>query len=137
MASALALQCSTNWAMKTHMLGADRSTEFIFTRDRKETWNEVNLSCGNTVEIEMWARDQVLIHIKDKNLKFAVCCYYHQPEENSPEDQERGRPEKVHAVTQQADDEESDDDAFYAFTASTSKALETLELRINDDNNKQ
>ena len=32
MASALALQCSTNWAMKTHMLGADAFMQFIFTR---------------------------------------------------------------------------------------------------------
>ena len=29
MASALALQCSTNWAMKTHMLGAGQFVEFI------------------------------------------------------------------------------------------------------------
>ena len=37
MASALALQWSTNWAIcweKTHMLGADQFIEFIFTRDR-------------------------------------------------------------------------------------------------------
>ena len=30
MASALALQCSTKWAMKTHMLGADQFIECIF-----------------------------------------------------------------------------------------------------------
>ena len=36
------------------------------------------------------------------------------------------------AVTQQADGKESEDDAFYVFTATTSEALETLELRIND-----
>ena len=29
MASALALQCSTNWAMKTHTLGAGQFIEFI------------------------------------------------------------------------------------------------------------
>ena len=29
MASALAQQCSTNWAMKTHMLGAGQFVEFI------------------------------------------------------------------------------------------------------------
>ena len=34
MASALALQCSTNWAMKTHILGAGQFIEFILTRDR-------------------------------------------------------------------------------------------------------
>ena len=33
MASALALQCSTNWAMKTHILGAGQFIEFILTRD--------------------------------------------------------------------------------------------------------
>ena len=49
MASALALQCSTNRAMNTHMLGADQFIEFIFTRDRNETWNEVDLNCGNTL----------------------------------------------------------------------------------------
>ena len=37
MASALALQCSTNWAMKTHMLEADQFIEFNSTRDRNET----------------------------------------------------------------------------------------------------
>ena len=37
MASALALQCSTSRAMKTHMeLAADQFIEFIFTRDRNE-----------------------------------------------------------------------------------------------------
>jgi len=38
----------------------------------------------------------------------------------------------VHAVTQQADGEESEDDAFYVFTTSTSEGLGTLELRTND-----
>ena len=37
MASALALQCSTNWAMKTHILEAGQFIEFILTRDRNET----------------------------------------------------------------------------------------------------
>ena len=31
MASALALQCSTNWAMKTHILGAGQFIEFILS----------------------------------------------------------------------------------------------------------
>ena len=53
MASTLALQCSTNWALKTHMLGTDQFIEFIFTRDKNETWNEVDLNCENTDEIEM------------------------------------------------------------------------------------
>ena len=57
MASALALRCSTNWVMKTHMLAADQFIEFVFTRDRNDTWNEVNLNCGNTDEIEMWSSE--------------------------------------------------------------------------------
>ena len=39
-ASALALQCSTKWAMKTHTLhtlGAGQFVEFILTRERNET----------------------------------------------------------------------------------------------------
>ena len=51
MISALALQCSTNWAMKTHMLGIEQFIEFILTRDRNETWIEVDLNCGNTDEM--------------------------------------------------------------------------------------
>ena len=31
------LQCSTNWAMKTHTLGAGQFVEFILTRERNET----------------------------------------------------------------------------------------------------
>ena len=38
MASALALQCSTIWAMKTHILGAGQFVEFAFTGERNETW---------------------------------------------------------------------------------------------------
>ena len=38
MASVLALQCSTNWAMKTHILGAGQFIEFILTRDRNIEW---------------------------------------------------------------------------------------------------
>ena len=34
MASALALQCSTNWAMKTHILRAGQFIEFILTPDK-------------------------------------------------------------------------------------------------------
>ena len=36
MASVLGLQCSTNWAMKIHTLGAGQFVEFILTHD----WNE-------------------------------------------------------------------------------------------------
>ena len=66
---------------------------------------------------------------------FAVCCRY-QPEHASKKKTTRtkggGRREKVHVVSQQADGEESEDDAFYVFTASSSETLETFELRIND-----
>ena len=37
MASALALLCSSNWAMKTHKLGADRFFEFILPH--KKEWD--------------------------------------------------------------------------------------------------
>ena len=37
-ASALALQCSTNWAIKTHTLRAGQFVEFISTRERNGTW---------------------------------------------------------------------------------------------------
>ena len=37
MASALALRCSTNRAMKTHVLRAGQFVEFILTRERSET----------------------------------------------------------------------------------------------------
>ena len=29
--------------------------QFIFTRDRNEMWDEVELNCGNTDEMEMWS----------------------------------------------------------------------------------
>jgi len=38
--TAFALQCSTNWAMNTHTLGAGQFIEFILTRERNETENE-------------------------------------------------------------------------------------------------
>ena len=75
---------------------------------------------------------------------FAVCCRYQQEHASNtthPTNHGRTRPlqarkgkrrEKVHAVTQQADGEDSRDNAFYVFTASTSECFETLELCIND-----
>ena len=48
MASALALQCSTIWAMKTHMLGEEQFIEFPFTREKNETVNEADLNRGKT-----------------------------------------------------------------------------------------
>ena len=40
MASPLALQCFTNWAMKTHKLGVGQIVEFSLTRERNEAQNE-------------------------------------------------------------------------------------------------
>ena len=39
LASALVLQYSTIWAMKTHTLGAGHFVEFILTGERNETWS--------------------------------------------------------------------------------------------------
>ena len=38
----------------------------------------------------------------------------------------------MHTVTQKLDGENSGDDVFEVFTASTSRGLKTLELRVND-----
>ena len=38
MAFAFGLKSSTNWATKTHTLGADQFVEFILTRERNETY---------------------------------------------------------------------------------------------------
>ena len=44
------------WPTKTHMsVGSHQFIDFIFTPDRNETRNEVNLNCGNTDEMEMWS----------------------------------------------------------------------------------
>ena len=50
MASVLVVQCSTDWAKKTHAstLGAGQFVEFIFTREWNETWNEDDVNCRNT-----------------------------------------------------------------------------------------
>ena len=48
MASTLALQCSTIWAMKTHTLGAGQFVEFILTRP----WKEWHLKMMWTAEIK-------------------------------------------------------------------------------------
>ena len=58
-ASALALQCSTNWAMKTNMLGAGQFIELFYwviyrTRERNETY-QYYVNCGHTNEIKMWS----------------------------------------------------------------------------------
>ena len=47
MVSALALQCSTNWATKTLQLGACQFVEFILSREKE--WNiEDDVNCENT-----------------------------------------------------------------------------------------
>ena len=48
MASALALQHSNNWAMKTHTLGAGQFVQFILTCKMNETWSDNDVDCGNT-----------------------------------------------------------------------------------------
>ena len=48
MASALALQIFTNWAMKTHTLGAGQFGEIALTRERNKTLHEGNVNCGKT-----------------------------------------------------------------------------------------
>ena len=48
-----AMHYQLSYSMKAHMLRADHFIEFIFTRDRNETWNEVDLNCENTDEMEM------------------------------------------------------------------------------------
>ena len=40
--------------MKTHMLEADQVSEFIFTRDWNETWNEADMNCKYTDDMEIW-----------------------------------------------------------------------------------
>ena len=74
---------------------------------------------------------------------FAVCCHYPQQHANNTnrttshgrtplQSRRGGGRNKVHAVTHKAGGKESEDDAFYVFTASTGENLDTLELRIND-----
>ena len=48
MGSALALQCSTSWVMKSYKLGADQFVGFVLTSKRNETWTEHDVNCGNT-----------------------------------------------------------------------------------------
>ena len=53
--------------MKNIILGADQVSEFIFTRDRNETLNEVVLNCGNTFEMEMWS-SQLYLQFKQSQI---------------------------------------------------------------------
>ena len=68
---ASSVQCSTNWAMKTHMFGADQIIESIFTCDRNETWNEVDLNCGNT------ERYCLKPNIRQLRAIMCILCYVH------------------------------------------------------------
>ena len=59
-ASALALQCSPSWAMKTHILEAGQFIEFINPwKEWNTEWNDVN--CGNTNEMSMWPSQWIAI----------------------------------------------------------------------------
>ena len=61
MASALALQCSPSWAMKTHIVEAGQFIEFINPWKEWDTeWNDVN--CGNTNKISMWPSQFTSFH---------------------------------------------------------------------------
>ena len=61
MASALALQCSPSWAMKTHILEAGQFIEFINPwKEWNTEWNDVN--CGNTNEMSMWPSQWIAIY---------------------------------------------------------------------------
>lgn len=63
-ASGLELQCCTNRVTKTHMLLGNQFIEFTFTRERHETWIEVNLNYKNTDEMEMYVIILIVIEIK-------------------------------------------------------------------------
>ncbi len=75
MGSALALQCFIDWAMKTQMLGANHFIEFIFTRDRNETWNEVWLAIEEralSVELQLCVKGYCW---RESGAKFWNPCY--------------------------------------------------------------
>ena len=64
MASALALQCSTNWAMKTHTVGAGQFGEFIVPM--RGTRHECYVNCGHTNEMKMWS-SQLYLRFKQSH----------------------------------------------------------------------
>ena len=53
MASALALQCSTNWAMKTHTLASWPIYWIHRTRERNETYQWIQQSLGRPLDLEV------------------------------------------------------------------------------------
>ena len=60
-ASALALQYSTSWAMKTHTLGASQFIEFDPWKERNESWQEIQTSMQ---EIQISMQD-IQINMQD------------------------------------------------------------------------
>ena len=66
MAFVLVLQCFTDWAKKTHTLGAGRFAEFILTCEWNETWNEDDVNCKNTNLYEN-NYDHSMFHLQGKD----------------------------------------------------------------------
>ena len=62
MASALALQCSTNWAMKTHILRAGHFIEFILTSDRNMKFGDNLQNKNNIARMEVDHNSSNLIY---------------------------------------------------------------------------
>ena len=68
MASALVLQCSTNWATKTHTLGAGQFVEFI--APVKGMKHEHYVNCGHTNEMKVWSL-QFCLRFKQSQLRWS------------------------------------------------------------------
>ena len=65
-ASVLVLQCSTNWAKKSHTLEAGQSVEFILTHEWNETCNEDDVNCRNT-NLNENNYDHSMFHLQGKD----------------------------------------------------------------------
>ena len=61
MASALALQCSTNWAMKSHTLGAGQFIEFIVP---VKGMKHMNIMWTADIQMKMWS-SQLWLRFQD------------------------------------------------------------------------
>ena len=70
MVSALALQCSTKSAMKTHTLEVGQFIEFIVPV--KGMKHEYYVNCGRTNEMKMWS-SQLLLRFKQSQIKPEKC----------------------------------------------------------------
>ena len=70
MVSALALQCSTKSAMKTHTLEVGQFIEFIVPVKRMK--HEYYVNCGRTNEMKMWS-SQLLLRFKQSQIKPEKC----------------------------------------------------------------